>query len=121
MENTRSTTTSHIGLLEAVACASILIFVTNILPFYWKTGFVEPTGNIKIAPFLGFVLAVGLLLRKGWARQGGIALAAFLLLASLNNVLFFSPERPGFWVTAALAVGLLYGLIFSKHLKAYVG
>ena len=120
MENTHSTSTPTIGLLEAVACAALIIFVTNILPFCFKTWFVEPTGNIKIAPFFGFVLALGILLRKEWARQVGMVLAVFLMVISLNSILFFSTEKPGYWVLLALSGVLLYRLVFSKNLRAYL-
>lgn len=121
MENTRSTSAPIVGLLEAICCAALLVFVTNILPFYFKTWFVEPTGNIKIAPFFGFVLALGILIRKEWARQGSMVLAVFLIAVSLNNLLVFSTEKPGYWVVLALSAVLLYGLVFSKNLRAYVG
>ncbi len=120
MENTRTAPSSSVGLLEAIACAALLVFVTNLLPFYFKNWFVEPTGNIKIAPVLGFALALGILLRKEWARQGGIVLAVFLMVVSLSNIIGFSPEKPGYWVVLALSAVLLYGLFFSKNLRAYV-
>lgn len=120
MENAHSTSAPTIGLLEAIACATLMVFVTNILPFYFKNWFVEPTGNIKIAPFLGFALALGILLRKEWARQGSIVLAVFLMVVSLNIIIGFSPEKPGYWVVLALSAVLLYGLVFSKNLRAYL-
>ncbi len=120
MENTRAISTPTIGLLEAIACAALLIFATNILPFYFKTWFVEPTGNIKIAPFFSFALVLGILLRKEWARQGSIVLAVFLLVVSLSNTLVFSPQKPGYWVVLALSAVLLHRLVFSKNLREYL-
>ena len=120
MENTHPTSAPTVGLLEAIACAALMVFVTNILPFYFKTWFVEPTGNIQIAPFFGFVLALGILLRKQWARQGSMMLAVFLMAVSLSNIISFSPQKPGYWVVLALSAVLLYGLVFSKNLRADV-
>ncbi len=121
MENTRSASAPTVGLLEAICCAALLVFVTNLMPFYFKTWFVEPSGNIKISPFFGFVLALGILFRKEWARQVGMVLAVFLMVISLNSILFFSTEKPGYWVLLALSAVLLYGLFFSKNLRKYVG
>lgn len=120
MENTHSTSAPTIGLLEATACAMLMVFVTNILPFYFKTWFVEPTGNIKMAPFFGFALALGILFRKEWARQGSMVLAVFLMVVSLSNILVFPTAKPGYGVVLALSAVLLHGLVFSKNLRAYL-
>ncbi|GEM_PF-2064961 len=55
MENARSIPTTPNGLSQAIACAVVMIFTTSFLPLYFKTWFVEPTGNIVMAPFFGFI------------------------------------------------------------------
>lgn len=119
MNSTRSIALAPIGLFEAISSAILLLFITNIIPFYFKTWFVEPTGNISIAPFFGFVAAIGVLFRKNWARQGAIVLSVFI--AAVSAVLLVeNPEKPGFWIVSAMNALLLCLLIFSARLKQYV-
>jgi hypothetical protein len=107
------------GFFQAIACAVGLVFITTFLPFYFKTWFVEPTGNIEMAPFFGVLLAVGIVLRSRLAHKGAILLFVFLALASLIS-LSGHPEKPGFWLVLILSIVLALLLVFSKKLKAYM-
>lgn len=106
------------GQLEAVFCAVLLLLITVVIPYYFKTWFVEPTGNIKIAPFFGFVAAVGILFRRNWAHTAAIALAVFVLVLSAFSAAG-NPGKPGFWVLSTLSILLLSVLHFSRRLKQY--
>jgi len=100
---------------ELVLCTLLLFGITMFFPMYFKTWFVEPTGNIKIAPFFGFLFGIGLLVRKSWARIGAIVLAWSVLAISVISI-FFDTTRPGFWIELVMAAFLLY-LLYSKRLK----
>lgn len=104
---------------ELFVCVALILFVTNILPFYFKTWFVEPTGNIQIAPFFGFAVALGLLLRSKWARDGAILLFVFIAVMSLFSWVE-QPAKPGYGVVLALSIAVLYLLMSSKRLKESV-
>lgn len=98
-------------------CVLLLFSITIFFPTYFKTWFVEPTGNIKIAPFFGLLFGVGLLFRKQWARMGAIVLGWGLLALFLSSIVSDS-ARPGYWVVLALDAFLLY-LLHSERLKQY--
>ncbi len=119
MNYTRSITSTPNGLFEAVCCAIMLLLITNIAPFFFKTWFVEPTGNISIAPFFGFAVSIGILFRKNWARQGAIVLSVFIAVITAF-LLVETPEKPGFWIISAMNALLLCLLIFSARLKQYI-
>ena len=119
MENAHTIHRIAPGFFQAIACAVVLVFLTNILPFYFKTWFVEPTGNIAMAPFFGGVLALGILLRSRIAHSGAVLLFVFLALASLIS-LSSHPEKPGFWVVLVLSIVMALLLVFSKSLKDYM-
>ena len=106
------------GQLEAVFCAVLLLLITVVIPYYFKTWFVEPTGNIKIAPFFGFVAAVGMLFRRNWAHTAALALAVFVFALSTFSAAA-NPGKPGFWVLSALSMLLMGVLYFSRRLKSY--
>lgn len=106
------------GLTEAVFCAALILLITNIIPFFLKHWFVEPTGNITIAPFFGFLFAVGLLFRQRWARHSAIFLFVFIAVANIV-VLVSNPQKPGFWAVSLLSALLLWRLTFSEKLKQY--
>lgn len=119
MNNIRPISHAPIGLFEAVSCATLLLLMTNVLPFYFKTWFVEPTGNIAIAPFFGFVAAIGILFRKNWARRLAMVVAVFIAVVTALSWSQF-PDKPGFWLVSAINALLLCMLIFSDKLKQYV-
>ncbi len=54
------------GFLEVVLCTLLLFGITMFFPMYFKTWFVEATGDIKVAPFFGFLFGAGLLFRRQW-------------------------------------------------------
>jgi hypothetical protein len=116
-EKTRSTVAISTGLLEAALCAALLLLVTNVLPFFFKTGYVKPTGSIKVAPFFGFLLAVGLLLRKEWARKGAVLLGLFLVAANVAPLLGTAGAKPGYGVSLLLSGLLLWRVLFSPNLR----
>jgi hypothetical protein len=114
----QTTTTQSTGFLEALLCVLLLFGITIFFPTYFKTWFVEPTGNIKIAPFFGFILGIGLLFRKPWARTGALILGWVVLAISVASILS-DPTRPGFWIVLALDGFLLY-LLHNERLKQYI-
>jgi len=105
------------GLLEAVLCTLILFGITMFFPMFFKTWFVEATGNIKIAPFFGFLFGVGLLFRKHWARTGAIVLGWGLIAMFIVSIVS-DPSRSGYWVVLALDGFLLY-LLHNDRIKQY--
>lgn len=119
MNTTRTFSTIPAGLPEALACAVLLLLATNIVPFYFKTLFVEETGNIKIAPFFGFVVAFGLLWGKKWTRPAGILLAGFVIMVSMTQ-LATQAYKPGYLIVSFLSLGALGLLLFSERLKHYL-
>jgi hypothetical protein len=119
MHTTRSVSSVSSGLPEAIACAVLLLLATNIIPFYFKTLFVEETGNIKIAPFFGFVVAIGLLWGKNWARPAGMLLSAFVVVVSVISVAT-QAYKPGYLIVSLLSLGALGLLFFSERLKRYL-
>jgi hypothetical protein len=80
---------------ENVLSALLLLAITNYFPHFHKTWFVEETGNIHIAPLLGWVVAIGLILQKHWARKAGLAISCFLLLVAFFEW-FSGSTKPGF-------------------------
>lgn len=114
----KTLSTSAPGQLEALLCTLLLLGITFFFPTYFKTWFVESTGNFKIAPFLGFVLGIGLLLGKHWARTGALVLSWCVLAISLISIVSDS-TRPGFWILLVIATFLLY-LLNTERLKAFV-
>jgi hypothetical protein len=108
--------TQSTGRLEAVLCV-VLLFGITFFPTYFKTWFVESTGNIKIAPFLGFLLVFGVLFRKEWARSGATIFGWSVLAISAFSVVADS-ARPGFWILLVLA-GFLSYLLHTERMKQY--
>jgi hypothetical protein len=113
----RPYTVSSSGFLEVVLCV-VLLFGITIFPTYFKTWFVEASGNIKIAPFLGFLFGLGLLFRKQWARTGAIVFGWALLAISIFLIIA-DPVRPGFWFVLALSGFLLY-LLHTERLMQFL-
>jgi hypothetical protein len=113
----RTLSTSSAGFLEALLCAVLLFGITNFFPAYFKTWFVEPTGNIQIAPFFGFVFSVGILSRVRWARWGAMVLGWGLLAIALATIVS-GDAKPGFWLMLVVDAFLLY-LLYSERLKGY--
>ena len=105
------------GLLEVVLCTLLLFGITMFFPMFFKTWFVEASGNIKIAPFFGFLFGMGLLFRKQWARTGAIILGWSLLVIFIVSIIF-EPGRLGYWLVLALDGFLLY-LLHNERLKQY--
>ncbi len=105
------------GILEVVLCALLLFGITIFFPMYFKTWFVEATGNIKIAPFFGFLFGMGLLFRKKWARMGSIVLGWGLLVMFIVSIVS-DPGWSGYWLVLGLDGFLLY-LLHSERLKQY--
>jgi hypothetical protein len=114
----KALSTSASGQLEALLCTLCMLGITFFFPTYFKTWFVESTGNIKIAPFFGFLFGIGLLFGKQWARTGALVLGWGVLAISLFSIVSDS-TRPGFWILLVIAAFLLY-LLNTARLKAYV-
>ncbi|MDX1910435.1 MAG: hypothetical protein SFV22_03060 [Saprospiraceae bacterium] len=115
MSRTRPFFTSD--TVAALGCAVLLLFITSFLPVYFKTWFVEAGGNIKIAPFFGFLFAAGLLFRQNWAYKGSLVLGVALLLLFIGGALADS-TKPGFLLALVLDAGLLF-LLLSPTVKRY--
>ena len=109
--------TPSTGRLEAVLCILLLFGITLFFPTYFKTWFVESTGNIKIAPFLGFLLGLGMLFRKQWARSGAVIVGWSILAISVFSIVE-DTARPGFWILLVLA-GFLSYLLHTERMKQY--
>lgn len=116
--NTLTISPTKSGLGEAILSALLLIGITWFFPSFFKTWFVEPTGNIKIATAFGFIFSIGLLFRAHWALIGSKILA-WSLLVVLTAGMFISPEKPGFWITAVMDAFLLY-LLHSGRMKQFM-
>ena len=114
----KTLSTSAPGQLEALLCTLCVLAITIFFPAYFKTWFVEPTGNIKVAPCFGFLFGIGLLFGKQWARTGALVLGWSVLAISLFSIASDS-TRPGFWILLVIASFLLY-LLNTERLKAYV-
>ncbi|HAD13563.1 MAG TPA: hypothetical protein DCF33_14140 [Saprospirales bacterium] len=80
---------------ENLLSALLLLAITNYFPFFHKTWFVEETGNMQIAPILGWIVAIGLVLQKQWARKAGLVMSCFLMLVALLEW-FNGSTKPGF-------------------------
>ncbi|MFN0175870.1 MAG: hypothetical protein ACKVU0_14555 [Saprospiraceae bacterium] len=113
----RTISVSSTGFWEVVLCVLLLFGITMFFPMYFKTWFVEDSGNIKIAPFFGFLFGVGLLFRKQWARIGAIVLGWGLLAMFIVSIAS-DPGKSGYWMVLALDSFLLY-LLHSERLKQY--
>lgn len=100
---------------DIVVCTLLLFGITMFFPMYFKTWFVEPTGNIKIAPFFGLLFGTGLFARKSWARTGAILLAWVVLAISIASIVV-DTGRPGFWIVFVMTVFLLH-LLHSERIK----
>lgn len=105
------------GNWEVLLAAALLFCITVIIPTCFKTWFVEPTGNIKIAPFFGFLFGIGLLLGKQWARMGSTVLALGLAVLFILSIATDS-SRPGYWLLLTLDGFLLY-LLYTSRIKQY--
>ncbi len=106
--------------LIAVATAIIsIVLITIILPTYFKTWFVYETGNFRILPAIGPILAFGLLAR--W-RVRKIALGFFAIGLYFSLAGFFLSDASfyrGYALLVALHVVLLW-VLMSDGLKAYL-
>jgi hypothetical protein len=94
--------------------AFLLIAITNYFPNAHKTWFVEESGNIKMAPAIGLVIGIGLLMQKHWARKAGLMAASFLVLLALF-MMINAPEKAGF-ALMFLCSGLLIYLLCPNQL-----
>lgn len=106
-------------LVAALTAVAIILLITVVLPFYFKTWFVQETGNIQILPALGPILALGLLLR--WpVRKLAIGCFAIGLCFSMYG---FVLADASFYAGYALLVVLhvfLFWILMSDGLKAYL-
>lgn len=114
---TRTLSRQSTGFLEVLICSLLLFGITMFIPVYFKSWFVEATGNIKIAPFFGFLFGAGLLFRQQWARVGAFVLGWGLMALFVSSIIS-DPSRSGYWLVLALDAFLLY-LIHSERLKQY--
>lgn len=106
-------------LFAALTAVSIILLITVVLPFYFKTWFVHETGNIRILPAIGPILALGLLLR--WPVRK--LLLGFFAIGFCFSLLGFSFMDPSFYAGYALLVVLhlfLFWVLMSDGLKAYL-
>ena len=94
--------------------AFLFVAITNYFPNVHKTWFVEESGNIQIAPAIGLVIGIGLLMQKQWARKAGLIAASFLLLIALF-MMMNEPEKAGF-ALMFLCSGLLIFLLRPNQL-----
>ncbi|NUO03299.1 MAG: hypothetical protein HUU01_22030 [Saprospiraceae bacterium] len=106
--------------LVAVASATILIvLITIVLPSFFKTWFVYETGNFRMLPAIGPILAFGLLAR--W-RVRKIAIGFFAIGLCFSLVAFFGADAsfyPGYALLVALQVLLLW-VLMGDGLKGYL-
>lgn len=105
-------------LHSALFAAILILLITVILPGFFKTWFVPETGNFKLLPGIGPVLAIGLLFR--W-RLRLLALALFSIgLVTCAGVLFMTdtPYQAGLALLIVLQ-GLLIWVLQSDGLKQY--
>lgn len=114
----RTKTLPDSGIVATFGCVVLLLFMTSFLPVYFKTWFVEAGGNIKIAPFFGFLFAVGLLFGQNWAYKGTLVLGVCLLLLFIGGALADS-TKPGFFLALVLDTVLLF-LLLTPAVKRYV-
>lgn len=117
--NGRPSLFSTPGFRVALLCVALILAITLVLPEGFKTWFVEPSGNIHVAPVLGPLLALGILLRNNLARLAA-ALLFSLVVATHVNLLFLHGAILGPGISIVLGLGLLYLLLFSRHLREYV-
>lgn len=106
-------------LFAALTVVSIILLITVFLPFYFKTWFVHETGNIRILPAIGPILALGLLLR--WrVRKLLLGFFAIGFCFSLSGFFFSDPSfYAGYALLVVLHVFLLW-ILMSDGLKAYL-
>ncbi len=100
--------------------AALMVVITVVLPFYFKTWFVEETGNIRLLPAVGPLLAVAMLLR--WSPARKIALFFFavgLVFSLLGLARAEAPFQAGYAFLVALHVFLLWTL-WRDGVKQYV-
>jgi hypothetical protein len=107
-------------LHSALFAAILILLITVILPGFFKTWFVQETGNFKFLPGIGPVLAIGLLFR--W-RLRLLAVALFSIgLVACAGILFMTeiPYQAGLALLIVLQ-GLLIWVLQSDGLKQYYG
>lgn len=107
-------------LHSALFAAILILLITVILPGFFKTWFVQETGNFKFLPGIGPVLAIGLLLR--W-RLRLLAVVLFSIgLVTCVGILFMTetPYQAGLALLIVLQ-GLLIWVLQSDGLKQYYG
>jgi len=107
-------------LHSALFAAILILLITVILPGFFKTWFVQETGNFKFLPGIGPVLAIGLLFR--W-RLRLLAVVLFSIgLVACAGILFMTetPYQAGLALLIVLQ-GLLIWVLQSDGLKQYYG
>lgn len=90
-----------------ITIAAICLVISAFLPAFYKTLFVEPSGNLKIlSPWIAAVLILGFVYRRSWARKATLILCkiAFLVLAVVLLLKGFDDYRS-------------YGLLFLLLLQ----
>lgn len=103
----------------AFTAAILMVLITIVLPLGFKTWFVHETGNIKILPAIGPILAIALLLR--WPVRK-IAIAFFVVGLLFSLVSLFRAEAPfqaGYTLLVVLHIFLL-GILANSSLKRYL-
>jgi hypothetical protein len=113
--DTQALKATHYGVL--FLCVALLLSITWFFPYYFKTWFVEETGSVRIAPFLGVLLSILLLFRTHWAWRSTVVFAWLLLVLTVSSI-FLMPNRPGFYLVAALSVILVF-LLRSRYMKQF--
>jgi peptidoglycan/LPS O-acetylase OafA/YrhL len=102
---------------QAAILAALLIVLIAAIPVGFKTWFVAESGNMKIMPGIGPLVALGLVMRWRWA----FPLAKVLSVISMGFVvvlfLINADYRPGYLLLLLLN-GLLLLLLFTHDLNA---
>ncbi len=106
-------------LTAAFAAATLMVLITVVLPLGFKTWFVHETGNIKILPAIGPILAIAILLR--WPVRK-IAIAFFVVGLVFSLVSLFragAPFQVGYTLLVILHILLLW-VLANSSLKQYL-
>jgi hypothetical protein len=72
-----------------LAIAAICILFTSLLPIFFKTLFVDATGNIKlISPWIAGLLFLGYASRQPWVRKLALVFCSFAAIMLLIVIAF---------------------------------
>ncbi len=105
-----------LSIQQASILAALLIVLIATIPVGFKTWFVAESGNLKIMPGIGPLVALGLMMRWRWAFPAAKVLSIISMGFVSFLFLFNTGYRPGY-LFLLLLNGLLLLLLFTHDLN----